>query len=80
MISSVYELKFLSPKTKEFLIGVIYRPPDSSKYLIENFNGNLSRVVQEDKECVLTCDINYDYLGSSDHSSASFKAFSLLVD
>eukprot|EP00112_Aurelia_sp_Birch-Aquarium-sp1_P015555 Seg346.1 transcript_id=Seg346.1/GoldUCD/mRNA.D3Y31 product="hypothetical protein" protein_id=Seg346.1/GoldUCD/D3Y31 len=64
-------IEILFPKSKGFLIGVIYRPPDSSKHLPENFNETfesmLSTVVSEDKECILTGDINCNYLESSDH-------------
>ena len=64
-------IEILFPKSKGFLIRVIYRPPDSSKHLPGNFNETfesmLSMVVSEDKECILTGDINCNYLESSDH-------------
>ena len=31
-------IEILFPKTKSFLIGIIYRPPDSSKHLCADFN------------------------------------------
>ena len=61
----------LFPKTKSFLIGIVYRSPDSSKHLCADFNckfeSMLSTVSSEDKECILTDDINCNYLVPSDH-------------
>ena len=61
----------LFPKTKSFLIGIIYRPPDSSNHLCANFNckfeSMLSAVSSENKECLLTGDMNCNYLVNSDH-------------
>ena len=59
-------LEILFPKTKGLLIGIIYRPPDSSKHLCPDFNckfdSMLSTVSSENKECILTGDINYNFL------------------
>ena len=64
-------IEILFPKTKSFLIGIVYRPPDSSKHLCADFNckfeSMLSTVSSEDKECILTDDINCNYLVPSDH-------------
>ena len=64
-------IEILFPKTKGFLVGIIYRPPDSSKHLCANFNCKfelmLSTVSAENKECILSGDINCNYLVSSDH-------------
>ena len=64
-------IEILFPKTKSFLIGIVYRPPDSSKHLCADFNckfeSMLSTVSSEDKECILTGDINCNYLVPSDH-------------
>ena len=64
-------IEILFPKTKSFLIGIIYRPPDSSKHLCADFNckfeSMLSTVSSEDKECILTGDINCNYLVPADH-------------
>ena len=53
-----------------FLVEIIYRPPDSSKHLCANFNckfqSMLWRVSAENK-CILSSDINCNYLVSSDH-------------
>ena len=76
-------IEILFPKSKGFLIGVIYRPLDSSKHLAENFNDTfesmISAVVSEDKECILTGDINCNYLESSDHKElkATLSSFNL---
>ena len=64
-------LEILFPKTKGLLIGIIYRPPDSSKHLCPDFNckfdSMLSTVSSENKECILTGDINCNFLANSDH-------------
>ena len=64
-------IELLFPKSKGFLVGIIYRPPDSSKHLSVNFNckfeSMVSSVSAEKKECILTGDINCNYLVSSDH-------------
>ena len=64
-------IEILFPKTKGFLVGIIYRPPDSSKHLCPNFNykfeSMLSTVSAENKECILSGDINCNYLVPSDH-------------
>ena len=76
-------IEILFPKSKGFLIGVIYRPPDSSKHLPDNFNETfesmMSTVVSEDKECILTGDINCNYLEGSDHKDlkAILSSFNL---
>ena len=64
-------IEILFPKTKSFLTGIVYRPPDSSKHLSADFNckfeSMLLTVSSEDKECILTGDINCNYLVPSDH-------------
>ena len=61
----------LFPKTKGFLFGIIYRPPDYSNHLCANFNckfeSMLSAVSSENKEFLLTGDMNCNYLVNSDH-------------
>ena len=55
-------IEILFPKTKGLLVGIIYRPPDFSKYLCVNFNckfkSMLSTVSAENKECIILGDIN----------------------
>ena len=64
-------IEVLFPKSKGFLIGFIYRPPDSSKHLPKNFNckleSMLTNISLENKECILTEDMNCNYLVNSDH-------------
>ena len=60
-------IEILFPETEGFLVGIIYRPPDTSKHLCPNFNckfeSMLSTVPAENKECILSG----NYLVSSDH-------------
>lgn len=62
--------------TKNFLLGVIYRPPDTSDYLPKDFNkiftDNLSNVFNESKEVILMGDVNVNYLDK--HSNKEFKS------
>ena len=55
-------LEISYPNTKSFLIGIIYRPPDTSLYLPANFNMLLNEVLSlicsEDKEITLLGDMN----------------------
>ena len=55
-------LEILNPKAKGFLVGIIYKPPDSSNHLVENFEYKLdellSDITAENKETILTGDIN----------------------
>lgn len=64
-------IEILFPKSKGILIGFIYRPPSSSKHLCADFENKLesmlSAVSSENKECILTGDINCNYLVSSDN-------------
>ena len=64
-------IEILFPKTQGFLVEIIYHPPNSSKHLCANFNckfeSMLWTVSAENKECLLSGDINCNYWGSSDH-------------
>ena len=66
-------IEVLFPKSKGFLIGFIYRPPDSSKHLSKHFNckleSMLTNISLENKECILTGDMNCNYLVNSDHKN-----------
>ena len=57
--------------TKEFLVGIMYRPPDCSNHLDKNFNSNLENVLKsiasENKETIIIGDINCNYLKRNDH-------------
>ena len=61
-------IEILFPKTKGFLVGIIYHPLHSSKYLSVNFNckfgeSMLSTVSAANKECILLGDIHCSFLG-----------------
>ena len=56
---------------KSFLIGCLYRPPDSSCYLSRNwkdaFSDMLTKVSKDDKETILLGDFNVNYIKKNDH-------------
>ena len=64
-------IEVLFPKSKGFLVGFIYRPPDSSKHLSKNFTckleSTLTNISLENKECISTGDMNCNYLVDSHH-------------
>ena len=55
-------IEILFPKTEGFLVGIIYRPSDSSKHLCANFNFKFESMhltaSAENKECILSGDID----------------------
>ena len=57
-------------KSSSYLIGVIYRPPDSSKHLPKDFNNSfeemLKKVCESSLETILLGDVNVNYLVSGD--------------
>ena len=64
-------LEICYPNTKSFIIGIMYKPPDSSKHLAENFlnllANRLSIIDTENKEVIILGDLNCDYLKNNDH-------------
>ena len=58
-------------KGKSFLVGCIYRPPDSSSYLRRDFNENLNEMLTKvnkvSMETFLLGHINLNYLVKSSH-------------
>eukprot|EP00794_Sanderia_malayensis_P006539 gene6539-7278_t len=64
-------LEILFPKTKGILTGIIYRPPDTSKYLPENyvakFKTMLDIISTENKENLILGDLNCNYQDKTDH-------------
>ena len=58
-------------KGKNFLVGCIYRPPDSSNYLSKDFNKHLNEMLTKvndvSMETFLLGDINVNYLTKSSH-------------
>ena len=57
-------------KSSSYLIGVIYRPPDLSKYLPKNFNNSVDEMLKQScessLETILMGDVNVNYLVSGD--------------
>ena len=57
--------------SKSFLVGVLYRPPDTSKHYSKNFQKSLKDVLDiitnDNKESIILGDINCDYLKNNDH-------------
>ena len=60
-------------EAKTLIIGVAYRPPDSSKYLSKCFQGKfiktLSTLNRENKESLILGDLNCNYLDRNNHRS-----------
>ena len=56
---------------KKFLIAVLYRPPTSSRHQCKNFAETLSNKIEtvqnENKETIITGDINCDYANPKSH-------------
>ena len=69
--------------TKPFLIGILYRPPDSSNYSNTNFPTSLKEILQtashENKEITIMGGVNCDYFVKDDHKEIKyiFTAFGL---
>ena len=63
--SECISIEIFPENAKSILLGTIYRPPDSSKYLHklfnEHFENMLSTVISESKESILMGDMNIDY-------------------
>ena len=70
VIESIW-IEILQPHSKGFLINVIYRPPDTSKYLSksfnDNFNDSLFNISKESKETIIIGDINCNFLVKNNH-------------
>jgi len=67
-------IEFIPPKSKSFLLCVVYRPPDGSRYLYDNFselfNDQLTKGVNNGrKEVILMGDINVDFLKRNCHEN-----------
>ena len=62
--------------SKPILVGNLYRPPDNSDYLPEDFNNRFEKMLynvnSEDKETLLLGDFNCDY--SKAHKNQSLKS------
>ena len=57
--------------TRPMFICMVYRPPDTSKYLDQNFasifHDTININASENKELILMGDLNVDYLDNSNH-------------
>ena len=81
-------LKISFKNAKKFLIAVLYRPPDSSKHQCKNFvetlSNKLETVQNENKETIITGDINCDYANPESHrdvkSCLSINGFKQLIE
>ena len=64
-------IEILFPRSKGFLVGIIYHPRDSSRHLPndfgEKFESMLMNMATEGKECIITGDMNCNYSNNSDH-------------
>ncbi|XP_057302635.1 uncharacterized protein LOC130636806 [Hydractinia symbiolongicarpus] len=64
-------MEILIPNTKSILLCSVYKPPDNSKYIDINFDAKLNdmitTVTDEGKECLITGDLNCNYLKPNDH-------------
>ena len=68
---------------KKFLIAVLYRPPDQCKNFVETLSNKLETVQNENKETIITGDINCDYANPESHrdvkSCLSMNGFKQLI-
>jgi len=66
-------LELFMTKAKSFLVGIVYRPPDNSKYLSkcfeEKFGKTLSKINRQNREALILGDLNCNYLDRSNHKS-----------
>jgi hypothetical protein len=80
-------IEILQNKSKSYIIGTMYRPPDSSKHLPSDFltllNDTLSTIMDESKEVTLLGDLNINYLKKNDNielkEMLSLSGFSQII-
>ena len=62
-------IEIVVKNARPLLVCVLYRPPDTSKYLDRNFESNFSdiinTIVSKNKKLILMGDLNADYLNTS---------------
>jgi exonuclease III len=72
-------IEFKQSNAKNFIVGIIYRPPDTSKHLSKNFENSfincIKKITSETKECIILGDININYLNDECH-----KKFKEMID
>ena len=69
-----YESLFIEigTKPKSTIIGIIYRPPDSSFYpFIDHLNNCINHIVKENKDSFICGDFNFDLLKLSNHQATN---------
>ena len=63
-------IEIYQSSAKNFLVGSIYRPPVSSKYLPKNFTeifkDVLDNISKDGIECIILGDLNANYLNKND--------------
>ena len=66
-------IELLMKRSRSILLGIIYRPPDTSKYLDKDFEAKcedmLNMVLSEDKEVIMTGDLNCNYKKKADNKT-----------
>ena len=66
-------LDILLPKTKPILIGILYRPPDQSKFL-DNLSTSISQTCSfNEQEVYILGDLNINLINSQKHSPNGIK-------
>ena len=73
-------IEVLIPKSKGFLLGIFYRPPETSKYLSADFNSVFKDMLQkcsnENKETNMLGDFNVNFM-NNDHDKDIKSVFRL---
>ena len=74
--SSEYETLFVeietTSKTKNNIVGLIYRPPDSNVYrFIDNLSKCIELITKDRKPCYICGDFNLDLLNAASHNPTS---------
>ena len=67
------ELKL--PKSKPILLSTVYRPPDSGRYWVSEFEKQLEQAYAEDKEVILIGDFNKNLLVNNQEASKWLETF-----
>ena len=66
-------IELLIKQSRSILLGIIYRPPDTSKFLDKDFEAKcedmLNMVLSEDKEVIMTGDLNCNYKKKADNKT-----------
>ena len=61
-----------NPPGKNFIIGIVYRPPSVNLHeFLESFQQLLHRVTRDNKMCYIKGDFNLDFLNTDLHSATN---------